>query len=441
MDHILPQYKPPDPTTWVYMSSLLTIAIYFKFNRVWSLRNFDLLGLIAMSPGVLLVSQGGQSEALGYAWLFIMGGVFLLRLLIDPMMVRRPLLEPNLSTGGLTFSAIALSVFLVVNILTRDLTESDLEGPRRLEAALSRADSSSDESVRRLGPGYVWLHWLPSVATRALPASDEQVSEAASVYAERAATTRAMAICSHFAIILGLIVIGVRHFDNVRTGIAATMLYLLLPYTAEMTGHVYHALPAALLVWAVVAYRRPLISGVLIGLATGTTYYPLFLLPLWIAFYWHRGLIRFLVGVGSMLAALVAALALTSPDSASFFAQVKLMFGWTVLAPQDVRGFWSGADWKLPYRIPVMVGFMAMSMGFALWPSQKNLGTLLSCSAAVMLGTQFWHAQQGGLYMNWYLPLLLLTIFRPNLEDRVAISTLGEGWWIRRRSALRVRAA
>jgi hypothetical protein len=49
-----------------------------------------------------------------------------------------------------------------------------------------------------------------------------------------------------------------------------------------------------------------------------------------------------------------------------------------------------------------------------------------------MLGTQFWHPHGGGLYMAWYLPLLLLTVFRPNLEDRVALSVLGESWLERR---------
>jgi len=80
----------------------------------------------------------------------------------------------------------------------------------------------------------------------------------------------------------------------------------------------------------------------------------------------------------------------------------------------------------------------------AIWPAQKNLGTLLSCSAAVMLGTQFWHAPSGGLYVAWYLPLLLLTVFRPNLEDRVALSVLGAGWFNKRKvSPIRgvVRAA
>jgi hypothetical protein len=48
----------------------------------------------------------------------------------------------------------------------------------------------------------------------------------------------------------------------------------------------------------------------------------------------------------------------------------------------------------------------------------------MSCSAAVMLGTQFWHAHSGGLALAWYLPLMLLVFFRPNLEDRVALQVV-----------------
>ena len=90
-----------------------------------------------------------------------------------------------------------------------------------------------------------------------------------------------------------MVVIGYRHFDNIKTGIAAAMLYLLLPYTAQMTGRVDHVLTAALLVWAIEAYRRPAVAGVMMGLAIGVTYYPIFLLPLWLGFYWQRGLVRY----------------------------------------------------------------------------------------------------------------------------------------------------
>ena len=40
----------------------------------------------------------------------------------------------------------------------------------------------------------------------------------------------------------------------------------------------------------------------MIGLAMGVVYYPLFLLPLWISFYWQRGVVRFLIGVLGALA-------------------------------------------------------------------------------------------------------------------------------------------
>ncbi len=273
MDQFLYHYKPVDPTTWVYLSSLLTIAIYFKFSRVWSVRNLDLIGLIALAPGLLMVQQGGTAGQLGYAWLFATGGFFLVRLLIDPMMVRRPLLEPNLSPGGLTFAAVSLCVFLMVNAMTREITDSDLDGPRRLDEMLSNTETQeeADASLATHGPAYPWMHLLASIPTKTLvvkksadTVAPEQLREL-----EYSATARVMAILSHLAVVLGMVLIGARHFGSARTGVAAAVLYLLLPYTAQMTGRVEHVLPAALVVWAVFAYRRPLIAGTLLGLGDG----------------------------------------------------------------------------------------------------------------------------------------------------------------------------
>jgi hypothetical protein len=350
----------------------------------------------------------------------------MIRLLGDPMMVRRPLLEPNLSTGGMAFLGSALLLFLMANVVTTELTASDLDGPKRLDELLNRQEGALDSSsLASHGPGYPWLHLLPSIPSKiwiqGQPAVDTEVQQQAWV-----ATARTTAVLSHLAVVLGLILIGYRHFDNIKTGIAVATLYLLLPYTAQMTGRIDHVLPSALLVWAIEAYRRPWLAGMLLGLAAGVIYYPLFLLPLWVAFYWQRGLLRFVLGVVSMLALLVLTLALGASSFDSFLAQTKLMFGWTSMSLVNVDGFWDVG--KAAYRIPVVALFAVICVGMAIWPARKNLGTLLSCSAAVMLGTQFWHAHGGGLYMAWYLPLLLLTIFRPNLEDRVALSVLGESW-------------
>lgn len=445
MDQILYDYKL-SPTTWVYLSSLLTIAIYFKFSRLWSIRNLDLLGLIALAPGLLLVNHGGRVEHLGYVWLFLAGGFFLARLLFDPSMVRRPLLEPNLSTGGLTFIGVSLLVFMMVNVITKSVDPSDITAAQQATEILGESPEPAPQNTNAVrGPGYPWLFVLPAISTRTLAQHDLTQSDPSAAAAQQQASlariARTMTILSHLAVVIGMVLVGVWHYDNVRTGIAAAVLYLLLPYTAQSTGRVDHVLPAALLVWAIVAYRSPLISGMLIGLATGAVYYPLFLLPLWLGFYWQRGVGRFAVGFVATMATLVASLAFMPESSGTFVEHVKQMFGWTSLSTEGVEGFWAFHTASFPYRLSVLTAFAAMCLSFALWPVQKNLGTLMSCSAAVMLGTMFWHADGGGVHLAWHLPLLLLIIFRPNLDDRVAATVLGEGWFTGRRLTLRNWAA
>ena len=129
-------------------------------------------------------------------------------------------------------------------------------------------------------------------------------------------SARLVLVLLHLAVVLGLVLIGYQHFDNIKTGIAAALLYLLLPYTAEVTGYLRHVLPAATLIWAILFYRRPLISGIFVGLAIGLTYYPLFLLPLWLSFYWQRGLLRFIGGLIPPLAVLIAILAIRAQNAA-----------------------------------------------------------------------------------------------------------------------------
>src|SRR4051794_41813115 len=57
MSEILFHYHKVNPTTWVYLSSLLMIGLFFQFNRFWSVRNLDLVLLILLAPGLLMVNQ------------------------------------------------------------------------------------------------------------------------------------------------------------------------------------------------------------------------------------------------------------------------------------------------------------------------------------------------------------------------------------------------
>ncbi|MGA2797168.1 MAG: hypothetical protein ABSE63_06310 [Thermoguttaceae bacterium] len=423
MQEILFDYKL-NPTTWAYLSSLLIIGMYFKFHRFWSVRNLDLMALIAISPGLLLIYYGMKNNVPwqvqgGYVCLFGISGFFLIRLLIDPIMVRRPLLEPNLSVSGLTFTGVALLVFLMANIVKNP--------PERLESYLAKQAAPAQDS-----PGLKFFYQFAGFSSKAMIRVDGTQPEVFRQQEIRVASARSTAILGHLAVIIGMVLVGYRHFDNIHTGVAAATLYLLTFYTSQITGQVDHVVPAALLVWAVVAYRRPMIAGVFMGIAVGVIYYPWFLLPLWCGFYWRKGVVRFLIGVVLALAVMITWLALSTGTWETFWPQLRLMLGFRNPLEVVSSGFWTFHE--KAFRYPVLAAFVALCCSLALWPPQKNLGTLLSCSAAVMLATQFWHANNGGLYIAWYLPLLILTIFRPNLEDRVALTAVRDIRWPWRRN-------
>ncbi len=428
-------YRRPDPTTWVYMSSFLTIGLFFVFRRFWSIRNVDVVLLIALAPGLSMVHAGyrraePQYDAelqqviepteqtlidasrighAGYLWLFAVESLILGRLLLDPLMDRRPLLDPNLTTGGLYFIGLSLFLFMMANVVAATPAVQRAAGPP-------------------LGPGYALIDRLPAIPTRqssAAAAATVNRNEPMIDWANAPMTgtriwaAKTIAIASQSVILIGMVLIGSRHFGNTQAGAGCAMLYLLLPYTAQMTGRVDHVLPAAAMVLAVFFYHRPMVSGLAIGMAAGLVYYPLFLLPLWFGFYWKRGVRPFAIGVAAALAIMTALLFLGDGGglAESFAGRVRQMYG--LMFNADPQGIWS-TGWDPVWRVPVIVGFVILSFFLAVWPSQKDLGVLISSSAAVMLATQFWHGAGGGLYMAWFLPLTLLAIYRPNLRDRLA---------------------
>ena len=98
----------------------------------------------------------------------------------------------------------------------------------------------------------------------------------------------------HTAVVVGLVMIGWRHFGDLTAGVGAAALYTLLPYTA-----LQHRAGSPRL-----AHRVPRVGGVLLPaadacrggcsvLAAGTSVFPALLFPLWFGFYSRRGAARF----------------------------------------------------------------------------------------------------------------------------------------------------
>lgn len=407
MDVILPDFDLNEPT-WFWLSLLLILAVFFRFSRVWSLRNLDLGLLLCISPGLLLA---GSSTSVGYAWLFALTLLLLLRLFCDGMFQRRPKTEQNLNTPGLTFLLCATFAFLTTLVITEDLPDSTMatvrQGKQLLDGEGTPAAAPDKVDAEQTGPAGGLIAAPIVYATGNGPQGGEQ-----SVAEEIA--SRVLALLSHLAVVAGLLYIGYFRFGELHLGIAMATLYLLLPCTAFEVGQVVHVLPAALILWALAFYRRPMVAGGLMGLACGTLGFPIFLLPLWIAFYGWRGALRFGLALGIVGAVLLATLAWTSPDTRSLFQQSIGLFDWSLLNFNvEGGGFWATLD--VSYRIPMFAAFVIMLVVLTAWPRKKNLEQLMAACTAVVVGTQFLYPEPGGVYLLWYLPMLLTVVFRPRL--------------------------
>lgn len=474
-------------TTWAYLSSFLMIALFFKFNRFWSIRNLDLLLIILLAPGIIMVHVGHrwqtneaqvQSEqstdepsaiessgptadsanapdplatakseerpetklenyALlqrwGYYWLFLVGILFLIRCIWDHALIRRPILESNLTIGGQVFLGCTLMMFLFLNVVSSTPTPEDVSGAQGAVKLLQReaaVETDLDQLIQR-GPGYTIFSVLPVIPSFGGNEVLEVDLNQRSGDNRYVVAAKSLAILSQIAIVFGLIMISYWHFKNFRSGIEAATIYLILPYTAVFTGHVMHALPAALVVWAVAFLKRPLVAGILIGLSIGVSYYPFFLLALWVSFYWDRGKWPFIYGVLMSIGLCAAGLLFTSVNIEQFLTQLQRMLG--IFAPrmEGLGGIWA-LGWDQAYRMPLLAAFIAFSASFAFWPLQKNIGTLISCSAAIMVALQFWHGFGGGTYLAYYMPLALTFMLRPNVDGRVALSEISRAQTDRR---------
>ena len=394
--------------TWFYLSLLLILTVFFRFNRFWSLRNLDLTLLLSVSPGLLLV---GYDRTFGYCWLFSVAGVLLIRVLCE----RRPRLDQNLNVPGLWFLGTSAFAFLMAIVVTQPVEESTAQVVRRADQMIRRQEATGTESAGGPAPSLL-------AAPVLLASGSEPLDLPERAAGLEVASARVLAILSHSAVLAALLLIGHWHFRDLQIGLAMGTLYLLLPCTAFDVGEVNHVLPSALILWAFVFVSHPIPAGLCMGLACGTVFFPVFLLPLWLASYDRRGRWRFCTALAAVAAVLMGSFALTSPDVLSFSRQLLGSIDWSVLEFHGGtgNGFWNAYD--SAWRIPVFVAFAIMLVVLTVWPARKSLEHLIGGTAAIVLGTQFWYPHQGGVYVLWYVPLALLVVFRPRLLHGININ-------------------
>ncbi|MCU0705617.1 MAG: hypothetical protein MUF18_16715 [Fimbriiglobus sp.] len=393
MSSVFLQFDQPGSTVWLYAAGALAVACFLQFTRLFTLRNLDLLLLGLFAPGFLLIEDaarnGNAAERLaGYAWLLTASGVWFVRCLLDGLIVRRPRVAPNLTPPGLFWLSGALLLGLSAVTAVKPV-ESEKVG--RPTAAVSGVEKTAAAVV---GQAQADADTPPEVV--------------------RAWASRGLALICQAAVVVLLVLICLKHFQDATTAATAAALYLLLPPTAYEFDQSHHVWPTAFVLGAVLAFRRPSTAGLLLGLAAGTSFFPLVLFPAWWQFYHGRGSGRFAVwfaaAVGGGLLVSVLALALAGEYTSGVWQALNLA-EWQPWKVPMAESVWTGGKWV--YRLPLFIAYLGFVLGTYFWPKARNLGQLLAVSGAALLGIQFWYADRGGLYVLWYAPLLILMILRP----------------------------
>lgn len=447
----------PNAVTWTCMVLVLIVMLFVRFARPWQLRHWDLFllllltvpilflrdsqerrddqqnfwgsnaqltmfyaeGVARLATGPLQVNENSLLLTLGadqaaradkkwqrqygfqkqevwqsYLWLLIVSGLLLIRCLLDLGLEQRSELRCNVTTGGMIWLCVVMLLVMGIKSILPDWRGVPVPKNENLVMLfLTQMVNSPENNV-----------------------------------------VNVLTLVFHAVLVMHLILIGWLHFRNVTIGVAAALLYLLMPYTAIFMLHTSQVVASMFIVLAITWYRSPVLAGLFLGLGTGFGFFPAILVPVWLGFYFRRGHGRFLLTYLSVILVFVCFLAIFAGlgqawDTAWMLAEWQ---AWKFAIKPTADGLWNSISLHAAYRIPLFIAFIALMITSAFWPHPKHLGQLISWSATLILGVQFWYADAGGTYVLWYLPLVILLMVRPALSDvRAARIVPSEDRWAR----------
>ena len=234
----------------------------------------------------------------------------------------------------------------------------------------------------------------------------------------------AAAIFFDLATIAGLFMLGTRIRPGPRgqnLGVVLAFGWAAYPYTDyALQSNSNDALVAALLVWALVLFARPVARGILLALATMVKFVPLALAPLFAA--GERGLLA-RAEEGRLPRSRLRPLAYFT---LAFIAVTALMLANPVIDP-GLATFWdrtlkSQIDRTSPFSIwgqdhslewlqtSLKVFAIGLAAIVAFIPRRRPLTRIAALAAAILIAVELTAEHWFYLYIPWFYPLLLAAI-------------------------------
>ena len=255
----------------------------------------------------------------------------------------------------------------------------------------------------------------------------------------------AASIFFDLAAIVGLFFLGKQLRPGRRgreLGVIMAFAWAAYPYTdMALQSNSNDALVGALLIWGLVAFTSVGWRAILIALAAGAKFTPLFLVPLYATGY--EGLAgRFSrkEGRASGLISRMAALRLprTTAIRVMYFATVfasacALLLVYPAIDPGLAKtwertiqsqldrtspfSIWGQVTWLQPLQTLLMIGTVAFASALALIPRKRTLVQISALAAAVIIATELTLEHWFYLYIAWFFGMLIAAIAPDTADD------------------------
>ncbi len=205
------------------------------------------------------------------------------------------------------------------------------------------------------------------------------------------------------AVVLLLYALG-RRIRGPRTGVVLAYAWLAFPFSLFVSNtNANDALPAALVLGALLAWANPWGRGILIALAGLTKFAPLALFPL---FARGRGTVRYVIAF--VVTAIVASIPVVLfGGTLREFWDATLGYQSDRASPFSIYGLWGGLDWL---HTLIQVAAIGLGIAVAFLPRRRDLVGVAALSAAVLLVVQLSLTYWFFLYLAWIAPLVFIAL-------------------------------
>lgn len=430
--HLLRSFLPEfNGMTLVWLSFVLVVILLGNFSKLLSLQNLDILLIYALVPFLHL---HWTNTRVSFTGIFVVTIILFIRCLCEATKQNQRSLNLNVNNPCIVWTLIAFAFILhILTIYERHIGDvglwSAIGGQYLLKTGhLPYGTEFGSNCV--YGP-LMYVLFLPAGYFASFIEKIPQegfinLADFNNLHAMRSVQTTELVL--DILTLFGLFLLT-RKKSNHITVLVVVFTYAISPYILGMVSELgleraSHIAGMPFIIFALLLlFHRPIIAGLLLGIATGMLYYPLFLMPLWCGCLWREYGIRkgleFLAAYAAVgIICIIMLISMVQPiDEAE--SSLSAFIDDTISQQQFKDGygnsplsFWGQypdlARWSKP-----IAGLLYCSFCFllAFYPRHIGLERLIALTAAVLVGTQLVLSFGGGTYIGFYLAPLILMLF------------------------------